>query len=608
MTKNTAANEQAQAEPHIPDFVELSQKMAKIAERSQKLMQDFMDRQKNDGEMPNMDPMKLGHAFQEFTKKLMANPQKIFELQMSFARDTMALWQYTTQRMLGQAAEPVIREAKDDRRFKDANWNESTIFDFIKQSYLLTVDWMQRVEHSVEIEPDDSRKLTFAIRQLSDAISPSNFALTNPEVLKKTLDTGGENLVKGLENLLSDLERGRGQLLIKMTDPEAFKLGESLAATPGKVVFQNDMMQLLQYTPTTEKVHKRPLLIIPPWINKFYILDMREKNSFVRWAVEQGHTVFLLSWINPDATHKDKSFEDYMQEGILTALDKIEEQTGEKSINAIGYCLGGTLLACALAYLKVKKQEDRIASATYFVTLIDFKEAGDIKLFIDESQISEMEAKMKANGGYLDAQSMHTTFNLLRPNDLIWSFVVNNYLLGKEPFPFDLLYWNGDSTRLPATMHSFYLRNMYMQNKLIEKGGISLKGVPIDLTIVETPSFMLSTREDHISPWESTYLATQIYGGKKNKFVLSGSGHIAGVINAPGANKYYYLTNSSDTMPKTSQEWLAGAVETAGSWWPEWQRWIEQYTDGQTTPRDPANGKLKVVEDAPGSYVKVRAL
>src|SRR6202162_1391041 len=356
--------------------------------------------------------------------------------------------------------------------------------------------------------------------------------MPSPERLRAPVDSRGENLVNGLKNLLDDLERGKGHLAISMTDMAAFKIGENVATTPGKVVYQNDLIQLLQYAPTTETVKRRPLLIIPPWINKFYILDLRPENSFIKWAVEQGHTVFVISWVNPDEHLARKTFEDYMREGPLAALDAMNEATGEREANVIGYCLGGTLLASTLAYMAAKR-DARVKSATYFVTMVDFAEAGELSVFIDEEQIRALEQRMEKKG-YLEGSEMATTFNMLRANDLIWSFVVNNYLLGKDPFPFDLLYWNSDSTRMPAVMHSFYLRNMYQKNLLVKPGGLKIGGVPIDLRTITTPTYILSTREDHIAPWRSTYAATQIYAGP-DKFVLSASGHIAGVVNPPGS-------------------------------------------------------------------------
>ena len=586
----------------LPDPELVRRTMTDIAERSQRIMLGWLKRQSADRPpgQGSADPFNIGAAFIEMTTRLMSNPARLMQAQMGLWQDYMALWQNTTRRMMGIETDPVIQADPRDRRFKDGAWQDNEIFDFIKQSYLLSARFVQDVVKDVDgLDPKVAQKVDFYSRQFVDALSPSNFVLTNPEVLRKTVETGGENLLKGLTNLLADLERGRGKLRIRMTDTEAFKLGENIATTPGKVVWQTPLMQLIQYAPTTETVLKRPLLIVPPWINKFYILDLRPKNSFVRWAVAQGHTVFVVSWVNPDEELAAKDFEDYMQDGILAALDAIEATTGEKSINAIGYCLGGTLLACTLAWMAVKKDR-RIKSATYLVTLLDFAEAGELSVFIDEQQLQALEEKMNKRG-YLEGSEMAQTFNMLRANDLIWSFVVNNYLLGNEAFPFDLLYWNSDSTRMPAAMHSFYLRNMYQRNLLKEPGGITLKDVPIDLSLVNLPTYMLAAREDHITPWKSTYRGLQSLKGTK-RFVLAASGHIAGVVNSPDSGKYsHWVATSAPPDPDT---WEAAATEMSGSWWPDWQRWVSRLA-AETVPARTPGGDVPVIEDAPGTYVSV---
>ena len=584
----------------MPDPATLGRSMAGIAERSQRIVGDWLKRQAEEGPAKPA-PMNIGAAFMEMTTRLMTNPQKLIEAQVGFWQDYMSLWQSTARRMMGMDGKAVIEGDPRDRRFKDEAWKDNEVFDFIKQSYLLSARYITDVVKQADgLEPATAQKVDFYSRQFIDAMSPSNFLLTNPEVLRKTAETGGENLIKGLNNLLADLERGKGSLRIKMTDMEAFKIGENIAVTPGKVVYQNDLMQLIQYTPTTEKVLKRPLLIIPPWINKFYILDLRARNSFVRWATAQGHTVFIVSWVNPDEKLAEKNFEDYMKEGILDALTAIEAATGERAVNAIGYCLGGTLLSSTLAWMAAQG-DDRIKSATFFVTLMDFRESGELNVFIDEEQIKALEDKMNKRG-FLEGSEMATTFNMLRANDLIWSFVVNNYLLGNDPFPFDLLYWNADSTRMPAKMHSFYLRNMYQDNKLSQPGGISLAGTPIDLSKVKVPAYFISTREDHIAPWRATYRGTKLLGGE-NRFVLAASGHIAGVVNPPEGGKYSHWLNSE--LPEDPETWFQGATEIAGSWWPDWQRWITALDKRIVKAREPGDGKLAVLEDAPGSYVKV---
>lgn len=593
-------------DPPDSDPQAMAESMNRIAEQSQRLLKDFLGRHAHEFTI-GPDAANLGRAFMEMTTRMMGDPAKLLEAQVSLWQDYMNLWQTTAARMMGHEPDPVIAPGKDDRRFKDAAWNDNQVFDYIKQSYLLTARWMQNTVRNVEgLDDKTAKKVDFYTRQFVDAMAPSNFVMTNPEVLRATIESRGENLVKGLENLLEDLDRGKGKLQITMTDAQAFEIGKNVAIQPGKVVFQNDLIQLIQYTPTTAKVAKRPLLIIPPWINKFYILDLKPQNSFVKWAVDQGHTVFIISWVNPDEKLAQKSFTDYMLEGPLAALEAITKGLGEKSVNVIGYCLGGTLLACLLSYLQTKKRADLIASATFLTTMIDFAEAGELSIFIDEEQLTALEDKMNQRG-YLHGAEMAATFNMLRANDLIWSFVINNYLLGKEPFPFDLLYWNSDSTRMPAAMHSFYLRNMYQKNLLIQPGGIELDGVKIDLTKINLPSFVLATREDHIAPWVAAYAATQTYKGPVT-FVLAASGHIAGVVNPPAAGKYgHWIGKSNKSYPAKPEDWLASAEQRHGSWWPEWQKWITAFADGEVDVRQPGTAKLKAIEDAPGSYVKVMA-
>ena len=590
------------AKERLPDPAELSRQMAAIAEQSRRLVGDFLARQGEPDSVGLATSLGIGAAFFEMTARMMADPSRLVQAQLSLWHDYMTLWQRTAQRFLGGNAGPVIEPIAGDRRFRDAAWSDNTLFDYIKQSYLLAARWIHGVVTDVEgVDERTARKVDFYTRQFVDAIAPSNFAMTNPEVIRATIDSRGENLVQGLKNLLDDLERGKGRLSIKMTDMAAFRIGDNIATTPGQVVYQNDLMQLIQYVPTTAKVKRRPLLIIPPWINKYYILDLRPDNSFIRWAVGAGHTVFVISWVNPDERLAAKTFADYMREGPLAALDAMAAATGVREANVIGYCLGGTLLAATLAYM-AQKRDRRIKSATYFVTMVDFAEAGELSVFIDEEQLQALEERMSEKG-YLEGRDMATTFNMLRANDLIWSFVVNNYLLGKSPFPFDLLYWNANSTRMPAAMHSFYLRNMYQENLLVQPGGITLDGVALDLCRIKTPSFILSTREDHIAPWRSTYAATRLYGGPV-KFVLSASGHIAGVINPPGG-KYGHWEN--DDNPPTPEEWLAAATAREGSWWPLWEGWVAQYAGGEVPARQPGDGKLEAIEEAPGSYVKVKA-
>ncbi|MDI9408530.1 MAG: class I poly(R)-hydroxyalkanoic acid synthase [Candidatus Pacebacteria bacterium] len=600
-----------------------------IAEQSQKLVADFLQRQQSSFETkPNElgayspkpgigmgDPLNIGKAFMEMAGQMMSDPSKVVEAQFALWQDYMQLWQNTTQRMMGAEVGDLVAPTKEDKRFKDAAWNENLIFDYIKQSYLLTARWLKANVQSVEgLDDKTARKVEFYTRQFVDAMAPSNFVMTNPEVLRATVESGGENLLKGLKNLLDDLEKGKGQLSISMTDDAAFGLGKNLAMTPGKVIFQNRLIQLIQYDPATEKVHRTPIMIIPPWINKYYILDLQAKNSMVKWMVDQGYTVFMISWINPDNSLAQTEFEDYMFEGTLAAMTAVAEATDEGQIQIMGYCLGGTLLSCTLAYLEElakSKQKPakpvgklpRVEAVTFLTTMIDFAESGELSVFIDEEQLTSLEERMNRDG-YLEGSDMAKTFNLLRANDLIWSFVVNNYLLGKDPFPFDLLYWNSDSTRMPAKMHSFYLRKMYQSNLLRQPGGISLGGVPIDLGLIKTPSLFVSTKEDHIAPWKSTYIGTQLLG-RKPEFILASSGHIAGVVNPPAAKKYMHWINSD--LPVDSESWFNSAKPVEGSWWPEWDRFSTSHGGEMVPARTPGSGKLKALEDAPGSFVKVKS-
>ena len=585
-----------------PDTEELTATIGKIAEQSQRIVTDFVSRQ-TDGQDAEQDPLNIGSAFMEMTQRMMSDPARLAQAQVELWNSYVDLWQQTANRMMGQESETLAEPEADDRRFADAAWQENPVFDYIKQSYLLTSKWMINTVRETEgMEDETARKVDFYTRQFVDAMAPTNFALTNPQVLQETVDTKGQNLINGLSNLLDDLERGKGQLAIKHVEPDAFEIGKTVATSPGKVVFQNDLFQLLQFSPSTDKVRNTPLLIVPPWINKYYILDLREKNSFIKWAVAQGHTVFVVSWVNPDEKLAQKTFEDYMLEGPVAAIGAACEAAGSEKVNVIGYCIGGTMTATALAYM-AEKGDDRVASATFFTTLVDFEEPGELGVFIDEEQIASLEEKMSERG-YLEGSEMATTFSMLRANDLIWSFVINNYLMGKEPFPFDLLFWNADSTRMPAVMHSYYLRNMYQENALVQPGGLELGGVKIDLRKIKVPVYILSTKEDHIAPWKSTYAATQLYSGNTT-FVLASSGHIAGVVNPPASDRYSYRTNTK--KPETPNAWLESAKEHPGSWWPHWDKWVNKYADGEVNAREPGKGKLKAIEDAPGSYVMVRS-
>jgi len=592
-------------EPTSPEALSrLAEELTDIAERSQRLIADFTENadKLNTGET-QQEFMLIGQTFMQYAMKLAENPIQMIEAQADLWAQYSSLWQSTLQRITGNEAAPVATPDAGDRRFKDAEWSNNIIFDYIKQSYLLTSRWLvDQTGHTEGLEPHLAKKVDFFTRQFVDAISPTNFVATNPTVLKETLETRGENLLKGLQNILSDMERGHGQLRISQTDMEAFSVGENIAVTPGQVVFQNELMQLIHYEPTTETQFETPLLIVPPWINKFYILDLRPENSFIKWATDQGHSVYVISWINPTEELRHKDFTSYMMDGPLAALEAIKTDIGVQKVNAIGYCLGGTLLSATLAYA-AKKNMDSFASATFFTTLVDFEKAGELSVFVDEDQIQAIERKMR-DKGFLDGAEMASTFNSLRSNDLIWSFVVSNYLMGKEPFPFDLLFWNSDSTRLPEAMHSFYLRNMYQKNLMREPGGISMGNVPINLGDIDVPTYFLATKEDHIAPWPGVYQGMKRFGGQ-SKFVLAASGHIAGVINPPTAEKYSYWTNEQKLDEQ--EDWLESSVEKPGSWWNDWQSWILSNSGQKVPARIPGKGKLSSIEAAPGSYVKVRS-
>ena len=540
----------------------------------------------------------LGHVAEYW----LADPQRTLELQTRLGKAYLDLWASAVKRLTGEESAPVASPAPSDKRFADPEWSSNQFYDFLKQAYLLTSRWAnQLVTDAADLDPHTKQKAEFYMRQIANALAPTNFVLTNPELMRETFTSNAENLVRGMRMLAEDLEAGGGNLRIRQSDSSMFEVGRNLATTRGKVIFQNDLMQLIQYEPSTLTALKRPLLIVPPWINKFYVLDLTPEKSFIKWCVDQGITVFCISWVNPDAHLAQKTFEDYVREGPIAALSAIKEATGEDRVHAIGYCVGGTMLSVALAFMAANHDE-RIMSATLFAAQVDFTYAGDLKVFVDEKQVEAIEHRM-AERGYLDAKSMATVFNFLRSNDLIWPYVINNYLKGKGPFPFDLLYWNSDATRLPAANHSFYLRNCYLDNSL-SQGKVSLGGTPIDLKSVKIPIYNLATREDHIAPPKSVLLGSKFFGGPV-RFVLSGSGHIAGVVNPPSKHKYQFWTGR---RPRSADldKWLAKAKEHPGSWWPNWFAWLRRQDKTEVPARAPGGGTLAPIEDAPGSYVRVR--
>ena len=532
----------------------------------------------------------------------LSDPKRSFELQTSLGRAYLDLWASTVKRMAGEPSEPAVKADPRDKRFADPEWSQNQFFDFLKQAYLLTTHWGEKLVKDADgVDEHTRQKAEFYVRQIANAISPSNFVLTNPELLRETMSSNAENLVRGMHMLSEDIEAGHGNLKIRQSDPGNFAVGRNLALTPGKVIFQNDLMQLIQYEATTKDVLKVPLLIVPPWINKFYILDLTPEKSFIKWCVDQGMTVFVISWVNPDIHLAAKSFEQYMNEGPIAAMDAIEQITGEKKVHTIGYCVGGTLLSIALAYLAAKRK-NRAVSATMFAAQVDFTYSGDLKVFVDEERIQQLEAHMKEQG-YLEASRMANTFNMLRSNDLIWPYVVNNYLRGKKPYPFDILYWNSDATRMPAANHSFYLRNCYLNNRLT-KGEMEIGGIKLNLKKVKVPIYNLATREDHIAPAKSVLHGSQFFGGQV-KYVLAGSGHIAGVVNPPTKPKYQYWTGDVPTGSDVDV-WLKTATEHPGSWWPDWLDWIKSLNAKTVPARAIGGGKLTPIEDAPGSFVKAK--
>jgi polyhydroxyalkanoate synthase len=533
----------------------------------------------------------------------LSDPARAVELQSRLGRAYLELFGATAKRLSGEDVKPVAQVDRRDKRFADPEWTTNHFFDFVKQAYLLGTGWAEQlVADTRDLDPHTRQKAEFYVRQLGNALSPSNFVLTNPELLRETLITNAENLARGMHMLAEDIKAGGGELRIRQSDAEKFEVGKNLAVSPGKVIFENKLMQLIQYTPSTPSVLKTPLLICPPWINKFYVLDLNPEKSFIKWSVDQGLTVFVISWVNPDQRHAKMNFEDYMRQGPLAALDAIEQATGENKVHTIGYCVGGTLLAITLAYMAATNDQ-RIASATLFTAQVDFTHAGDLKVFVDEPQLEILERRM-AERGYLEGKKMANAFNMLRSNDLIWPYVVNNYLRGKAPMPFDLLYWNSDATRMPAANHSFYLRQCYLDNTL-SQGKMTIANVKLDLGKVTVPVYNLATREDHIAPAKSAFLGSKFFGGPV-RFVLSGSGHIAGVVNPPNKVKYQYWTGGK-AGTGTLEAWLKKAQEHPGSWWPDWIDWIKSHGADEVPAREPGGGKLTPIEDAPGRYVKVRS-
>lgn len=596
----------------IEDFDNLSEYIADVTGKSQEVVREFFVTHsgtpaKIAAGHASVDPLNVGEAFNEMMGALAADPGTVMQRQFNLWGDYAKLMAMMSRRMAGEEIKPAIEPEPGDKRFLHAAWRENPMLDFVKQSYLTYAKWLRTTVSQLDgMDEHEKKKAEFYTQQFIDAISPTNFPVLNPEVIEMTIETKGDNLLKGTKNLLEDLARGDGSLSIRQADLEHFKLGVNVATTPGKVVYQNAIMQVIQYDPMTEEVARRPLLIFPPWINKFYILDLQPTNSFIKWTVEQGRTVFVVSWVNPGPELRHKTFEDYIKEGCFEALDAVRKATGEIEVDAIGYCIGGTMLATALA-LMAKRGDRRIRTATFFTAQADFKESGDLLLFVDDEQLGAIEKQMDAAGGVLEGRAMATTFNMLRSNDLIWSFVIDNYMKGKDPAKFDLLYWNSDATRMPKNVHLFYLREFYQHNRLAE-GEMIIDGEKLDLGEVDVPIFMQAGETDHIAPHNSVYRTARLFASKDNAdvtYMLAGSGHIAGVVNHPDKRKYHHSTN--EALPASLDDWKEGARRHPGSWWPYWLEWLDKHSRGKVPARTPGDGDLAPIEDAPGSYVKVKA-
>lgn len=585
---------------------DLSINLAKAAITAQTALASAVLKQPDFNGTPNGDPFQVAPAMTSVMTSLAQNPEKVIEAQTDLMTGYMSLWAEMTRRSLGVESEADT--TPKDKRFSDPRWQQNLVFDMMRKSYLLSSTWLNNLVSSVEdVDPLHKRRAEFFTKLVTDAFSPSNFLMSNPAALDTLLTSKGESLVKGMQKFADDLARGDGKLKISQADYAHFKVGENVATTPGKVVWRGPLFELLQYNPTTDEVRETPLLIFPPWINKYYILDLQSKNSLIKWLTDQGFSVFVVSWVNPDADLKDVTFEDYMFGGVYKAVSLVREQTGSPKVNTVGYCIGGTLLGVALAHMAAKG-DDSVSSATFFTAQHDFSEAGDLLLFTNEAWLKELERQIDAAGGVLPGAAMADTFNALRANDLVWSFFVNNYLMGKDLTAFDLLCWNADQTRMPKALHMYYLRKFYHENAL-SQGKLIIAGVPIDLKNVKIPVFEQSGREDHIAPPGSVFKSARLFGGPVT-FVMAGSGHIAGVVNPPAAQKYQHWINelsNAKGLPETLEAWQKDAVEHKGSWWDYWAQWLHDKSGPMVPARDPSKGKFKPDMDAPGSYVLVKS-
>ncbi len=596
MNKKTVDGEQ-QVQKFAENWLSISQK-------SQELAKDFLQRQQGAMNWPMQLDESAMKSFQQLAIQYMTDPSAVLKAQLKFWTGMTELWVQSANRLTGlQKNEPAASNA--DRRFQHEAWVKEPTFEYIKESYLFISDWMQNISEDARgLSEHDRKKIQFNTRQFASAISPTNFVWSNPEVLEKTLESGGENLVNGFNNLLTDVEKGKGKLKISMTDQDAFEVGKNIAATKGKVIYRDQLFELIQYSPSTKEVHKIPLLFVPPWINKYYVLDLKPENSLIKWVVDQGYTLFVISWVNPDKSEAEIGFSDYMTKGVLVALEKVLAITGEEKANLLGFCIGGILLTTTLAYLAAKG-DDRVNAATLLATMINLQDAGEMSVFVDDEQLQALDQKVSERG-YMDGEEMAGMFSMMRENDLVWSFVVNNYLMGHDPVPFDLLYWNSDSTRMPAKMIIEYLAGFYRDNAFMNPGRLTIDGTEIDVSNIKTPVYMVATKDDHIAPWRACYEGNNLFSGPK-RFVLGASGHIAGIVNPPVKKKYCYWTNAHRGVLENPEEWLEGAVQKKGSWWQDWEKWLKKKSGPMVKARRPGGRGYKALADAPGTYVRVRA-
>jgi len=575
---------------------EAGRQWLELAAKAQKV---FIDQIKPDAAPPPFMPQDVAHAFADMVANLMRDPSRLAKAQTELWQSHAALWQdILTKSFRPGENQPAPTK---DRRFKDEDWDKNLAFNTLKRNYLIGAEWLRKlVGDQNELPRSTQKKLEFFTERFIDAVSPTNFAATNPAVLRKTFETGGANLIKGFSNFLDDVAAEAGH--VRRTDPNAFEVGVNLATTKGAVILRTDMMELIQYEPTTEQVRKTPLLLVPPWVNKYYLFDLQKKSSFIKWAVDQGFTLFAISWVNPDARHSEKDFENYWLEGPYAALRAIEKITGERSSHIVSYCLGGTLSVSGLAHLAAIGEADRVKSATMIATMIDFAEFGDFEAFVTEEQIKTLEAHLQQKG-YVDSADLTRLFALLRANDLIWSSGISSYLLAEDAVASDLLYWFADGIGMPAKMLRTFMRGIILNNSLTKPGALTIGGAPINLKDISTPLFFVSLRDDHVAGWQDTYRGASMFETQK-RFILGGSGHNAGTINPPAANKHGYWTNPE--MPPDAESWFKGAKRNDGSWWPEWAAWLKERSGGEVSARAVGDGPLPVLEAAPGSYVMVR--